>query len=499
MDFVNLNPRPSLIVESLRSVGYSLETALADIIDNSITADADHASIQFMWAGGAPWVAIIDNGHGMPRKILLEAMRFGSTSPLEKRSPSDLGRFGLGMKTASISQCRKVTVVSKAAGELSGCTWDLDRLESGDGSDWRAFVSRESEILAEPVLSDLFRESVCTWKSGTIVLWQQLDSIFSNPSAGPTEQRFSEAMDGARRHLETVFHRFLAPEIGRRAVHMDFNGNPLMAFDPFGPRHPARQELPLETIRVQGHRIDVQAYVLPHHSKISRADYEKFGGEQGYLQNQGFYVYRNRRLIVKATWFRLMRKEELSKLIRVRIDISNSLDHLWKIDVKKSQADPPEPVRRELRRVIQRIAGTGRRVYTKRATRLMQRSLIPVWKREVVDGKIRYALNEEHPLLIELLRESDEAGQARIQACFRLISASFPSDLYFSDAANDAVEFAPAVTEQQTIEVIRMLIEALRKCGLEGESLRRQVLKTESLEAPRELVDRLIEEAESNG
>lgn len=103
---INLSPRPSALLESLRSIGYTLETALADIIDNSITANSSSISVRFAWNNGDPWIAIIDDGDGMSNDELINAMRFGSRNPVEKRAKNDLGRFGLGMKTASISQCR---------------------------------------------------------------------------------------------------------------------------------------------------------------------------------------------------------------------------------------------------------------------------------------------------------------------------------------------------------------------------------------------------------
>src|SRR5436190_8200694 len=105
MRTIDLKPRPSMLMESLRSMGYKLETALADVIDNSIAAGARNVSVRFLWANGEPWIAILDDGRGMTQDELIEAMRFGSTSPLFQRSKDDLGRFGLGMKTASISQC----------------------------------------------------------------------------------------------------------------------------------------------------------------------------------------------------------------------------------------------------------------------------------------------------------------------------------------------------------------------------------------------------------
>lgn len=493
MNSVDLTPHPAFLIESLRNIGYSLETALADIIDNSITAEAGQISVRFMWSAGTPWIAVCDDGHGMPRDRLHEAMRFGSSSPLAKRSPQDLGRFGLGMKTASLSQCRAVTVVSKSSGEAHACIWDLDLLAERNKPEWRASIPQPSELAADPVAGPLLAE-LQKRTSGTFVLWERLDVVLSDAAGAGSEQRFSALMDQARTHVQTVFHRFLSAEGGRRAVRMDFNGSSLAAFDPFGPRHPARQELPLETVIVTGECVEVQPYVLPHHTKIARADYELFGGDDGYLQNQGFYVYRNRRLIVKGTWFRLIRKAELNKLVRVRVDIPNTLDHLWRIDIRKSQADPPETVLQELRRIIHRIAGTGQRVYTNRALKLQQRDKVSVWRREVVDSLVRYVLNQEHPLIRSLFEDEDESRRARNRACLQLISASFPAEMYFSDAADDSVEFAPVADEAQVIEMVRRLIETMRSIGLNGDDLRRHLMKTEVPALSPELIERLLAE-----
>lgn len=478
-------------MESLRSMGYTVETALADVIDNSLAVGARIVSVRFLWANGDPWVAIMDNGHGMTNAELIEAMRFGCVSPLESRAADDLGRFGLGMKTASISQCRLLTVISLAGGKLSGCAWDLDMLAKPENKEWSAMLHTPDTLAASPVISPLI-DTLKTWGSGTIVCWQKADGLFPDKTAGTSEQRFDELMDRARQHLQLVFHRFISPDPGRSAVRMDFNGSALTAFDPFGPRHPARQELPQETIRVGGERIEVQPFVLPHHSKIPRSEYEAFGGEEGYLQSQGFYLYRQRRLIVKGTWFRLIRKEVLNKLIRVRIDIPNSLDALWRIDVKKAEADPPESVLRELRKLIQRIAGAGQRVYTKRATRLQSGPMVSVWKREVIDGKIRYSLNEEHPLLREMLGDVDIARAARARVCLQLVSNAFPSDVYFSDAAGDAVDFGPTTDHPLNLEVVARLIDALRRCGFDGGELREQILRTEHPPLSPEALEKLL-------
>ena len=490
---LDLSPNPSALIESLRSIGYTLETALADIVDNSITAKSTTISVRFLWDNGVPWVAIIDDGKGMTRGELIEAMRFGSRTPTEERDENDLGRFGLGMKTASISQCRHLTVASKSEGKLTACEWNLDYIAKKASTGWIVGLLESAAIAEDTILSRLLSESLSGRKSGTILLWRILDN--SNVEMGNTvaESRFSEAMDSARRHLEMVFHRFLSSEHGKSSIRIDFNGNELEAFNPFGPSIPARQELPSETIRIEGRKILVQPYILPHRSKVPTADYEKYAGEQGYVQNQGFYIYRNRRLIVKATWFRLIKKEELNKLIRVRVDIPNSLDHLWNIDVKKSQASPPESVRRELKRVIGRISGAGKLVFERRGTKLKSGTLTPVWCREVANGKIRYAVNEEHPLIKSLLEKITQEQAGELRVCLRLINETFPQELFFADAANDKTEFEkPVHGEAEVRRAAILLIDALRTCGFEGDELRKKLLNTEAYPFPTELIEELL-------
>lgn len=252
------------------------------------------------------------------------------------------------MKTASISQCRRVTVCSKKDKLISACEWDLDRVSDGLKFDWMLGVMNSEAISRDSRMVMLVKEFLDSSASGTIVLWRNLDTTLAGTAKVDSERKFSELMDNARRHLETVFHRFLSPDLGCKRVRMDLNKSFLTGFNPFGPAVPARQELPAEQIKIDGEVINIQPFVLPHRNKVSREEYELYAGEGGYLQNQGFYVYRNRRLIVKATWFKLIKKEELNKLIRVRIDIPNSLDHIWRINVNKSQVTVPEIVRKQL-------------------------------------------------------------------------------------------------------------------------------------------------------
>lgn len=490
---IALSPSPIALIESLRSIGYTIETALADIVDNSISAKASNIEVSFLWDEYTPWIAILDDGHGMSVDELRAAMRFGSLSPREKRAKNDLGRFGLGMKTASISQCRNLTVCSKAGGKISACQWDLDRIADNNSDDWMLSVLDDQAIAQDEHLNELATGHFKNKDSGTIVLWRHLDATMAGADATDGERKFSELMGGARSHLETVFHRFLSPNKGQKSVHMAFNNSDLTAFNPFGPPIPARQEKQLEKITIHGETINIQPYILPHPNKVSKSEYEKYAGVGGYLQNQGFYVYRNRRLIVKATWFRLIKKEEFNKLIRVQIDIPNSLDHLWAINVHKSQVTPPEVVRKELKKIIQRISGAGKQVYRRKATTLQNRNLTPVWAREVIDGKISYAVNEDHPLVNDLLLSVHPDVQGKVESCLKLIAQSFPKDVYYNDVADDSLELKTGNDDVNAVrDLCLQLISTLQACGFSGDDLKRRVRQTEIPGVTEALIEELL-------
>lgn len=489
---ISIPPRPSVLLDSLRNIGYTIETALADIIDNSITAEAGEISVRFLWDGNHSWIAISDDGCGMTQIELQAAMRFGSMSPNLPRERDDLGRFGLGMKTASISQCRRVTVCSKCNGELNACEWDLDRIFSDPSDSWSIGVMDGEAVASDALLMSQAEEFLSSRESGTIVLWRILDTALAGTENVDSEQKFSEMMDNARTHLETVFHRFLSPEKGYKSVRLDFNKSQLEGFNPFGPAIPARQELQSETILIDGEVINIQPYVLPHRNKVTPDVYELYAGEGGYVQNQGFYVYRNRRLIVKGTWFRLTKKDELNKLIRVRIDIPNSLDHIWGININKSQVSPPEIVRKQLKKIIDRISGRGRMVFQRRATSLINHNRTGVWKREVREGKITYSINREHPLLSDMISQVPQELRHRLETSFQMIADSFPYDIYYNDAANDDVDIQPEYDEALVKALCEQMIDALKRCGLAGSELKKRFLETEIPGATGELIDQLL-------
>ncbi len=239
MRTVIVAPRASVLIESMREIGYSLASALADIIDNAITAGATTVHLLVDTESPEVRIGVLDDGSGMIASELIEAMRPGSRSPLEDRKPSDLGRFGLGLKTAPFSQCRRLTVVTRCNGETHVARWDLDYV--AEKGDW--LVQMPDDPSPVP-----WAERVP--ESGTLVLWEKLDRVIQKNASDTDLSQFIREIDDARDHLELVFHRYLSAGPGQRKFHILLNERPLEPFDPFHTSHPATIAGPVERIRV---------------------------------------------------------------------------------------------------------------------------------------------------------------------------------------------------------------------------------------------------------
>lgn len=393
MSEISLENRPDIsnFILSLRDIGYSLETAVADIIDNSIAADAKNI---FIYADATQkQIAICDDGSGMSLDELKRAMKLGSFSPEDEREKHDLGRFGLGLKTASFSQCKKLSVISQKKKALSGFCWDLDYLKRQ--KDW-IMKYADPEAFKDSEFSHFFQSK----NNFTVVVWEDIDRF-------ETENDFIEAIDVLKDHLSLVFHRFMEGE--KRKITLYVNNRKLVPFNPFFKEHPATQERQTEKETIYGDDIYITPYILPHPSKISEAEYKKYATRDGYQKSQGFYLYREGRLLIHGTWFRLHKQSEAHKLVRIKIDISNKLDKFWNIDVKKSTATPSLLIKETLLRIIRQITEQGFRVYASRG-KIEKKNKVDAcfWNIKHVEGKIKFILNRNHPLFLLLKEEIDE-------------------------------------------------------------------------------------------
>ena len=414
-------PSASLLIESMRDIGYSLETALADVIDNSITAEATEIHV-LLDLGNRPRIGVLDNGTGMTHDELLAAMRLGCRNPIHEREPNDLGRFGLGLKTASFSQCRRLTVLTRKRGHTHAAIWDLAHVAESD--DWL--------IQVPDTLDDIpWIDRLDT--SGTLIIWEDLDRLTNNHTAEEATRQLTGRIDDARRHLQLVFHRFLVREGSTSKISMLLNDRALEPLDPFHANHPATICRPVEPIKVGDHEVTIQAFTLPHHQKVTPQQWEHYALQGGYLKNQGFYVYRERRLIIWGTWFRLARQSELTKLARVKIDMPNSLDSAWAIPVMKASASPPAQVRQRLKTVIDTIVSTSKRVYTSKGTQQTTDHPLPVWIRLKQKDRIRYSINRDHPVLLDCETQLQGASLDSLNTVMQLIESTLPLDMLFAD------------------------------------------------------------------
>lgn len=456
MRTVKAAPKASMLIESMRDIGYSLETALADIVDNSITAKASSIEIFMLPGARGPLIGVLDNGKGMTEEELLSAMRPGSRNPLDERDAMDLGRFGLGLKTASFSQCRRVTVVARRDGKTCAAVWDLDYVAEVD--DW--LVQIPEDLTEVPLVDRL-------GPSGTLVIWETLDRLTDGDSS---QANLIRQMDEARDHLELVFHRYLSGERDLRRISIRVNERPLVSIDPFYSSHPATLMEPLtpEIIKVGNRQVTIQTFTLPHHSKVTPQEWERYAGRAGYVKNQGFYVYRQRRLIIHGTWFGLARQMELTKLTRVRIDMPNGLDVDWKIDVKKASAQPPFQVKERLRRIIETIGATSKRVYRHRGRTLATDSRLPVWQRVQDKNVISYRINADHPVVADFRDRLSDAMKNDFARVVELFGSALPMDALFADLAGapEQVEATP-VSPESLQHIVATTMSRLLDAGID--------------------------------
>jgi hypothetical protein len=482
-DFYDIiSPDAGAMIETLRAYGYHLETSIADIIDNSISADANNVCVDCSWDGENSIIAIKDDGCGMTEEVLKNAMRPGSTNPLQERNPKDLGRFGLGLKTASFSQCRKLTVGSKTENtDIAIRCWDLDYVNLKN--EWRLVRLKDEDI------PEIF-SGLNDMKSGTIVLWEKIDRLTKGTDSGNVKHKdhFFEQLDIVRDHLAMVFHRFLEKPAGLKIF---LNEKPVKPWDPFLRNHPSTQHLPLSHITYCNRKISVKPFILPHRSKLDDKTYDFAGGPGGWNERQGFYLYRNERLIVPGDWLGLVfkkgqpiRKEQHTKLARILVDIPNSFDGDWKIDVKKSVARPPNSIREDFQRIARLTIEHAISVYRFRgkvAERNSESSFTFPWSTSVVHGVYHYSINREYPLVRDIIRNSGEAGK-KIEAMFRIIEETVPVPLIILNGSNNPDKIQRPFEDSPSEELKTVLGEiwdSLINSGIQQETAKTRLMHME--------------------
>jgi hypothetical protein len=434
-------PEASSMIETFRAIGYNIETAIADIVDNSISANAKNIWINFEWKGSETWLSIKDDGIGMNNEELIQAMRPGSKNPLEDRSNKDLGRFGLGLKTASFSQARKLTVISKKK-EYNTIfwTWDLDYVRH---TGYWHLIDLMPSGFSTKILDDL--------PSGTLVIWNEIDRVVKHLKQDDTKalDKFQIIMEQVKKHLAMVFHRF----IESKKIKIFFQDNEIKSWNPFLIDEQATQSFPEEPLH--NGKITLKGFVLPHKSKISEEKYKDAEGTKGWNEHQGFYIYRNERLLLAGDWLGMFRKEEHYKLTRIQIDLPNSLDADWQIDIKKSVARPPIIFRDHIRNYALKVRGQAVEVYRhkgKTIQRMQGQQFVPIWIDHKRSDKWYYKINREHPLIEGIKLQSKSEPEKAIEMLLRFIEETIPTkSIYIKESEEPESQSKPFEGKDQDV------------------------------------------------
>jgi len=473
-EFENVAPDPSAMIESLRAYGYTLATAIADLIDNSIAAHATTIWIRMVWNGSDSWISIADDGAGMSQATLRDAMRLGSQNPTLERDSDDLGRFGLGLKTASLSQCRRLTVRSQSKGHNAWTRrWDLDYLARPETEGWCLLTSAADG--SEDRL-DFPHEA----QHGTVVLWEQLDRLVGDGEQDDQGIRdhWLKLAEDLEQHLALVFHRFLESSPGRIKIFL--NGNDIAPWNPFRATEsgPHADILGEESRKVPGGvdgLVHFTGFVLPHKDRLGPELHAALSGPKGWNAQQGFYLYRNRRLIVFGSWLGLgggrgWTQEEHYKLARIQLDIPNSMDHLWQLDVKKSSASPPPQISRWLQGLAQTVRKRAREVFAHRARHgprpAAKREIARPWKSVTKAGGRAYRIDRKHEFIRAVHELVASEAQDELEAVLRILEETVPVEQIWLDRAEhpeDSITPFAGTAPNELTRIIQAAYGAIRR------------------------------------
>jgi hypothetical protein len=419
MNEVTTQPSAAPVIQALRSIGYNSQTAIADLIDNSIDAKALNISLEFSYNEGNGSIKIIDNGNGMDGNELQTAMTIGSKDPRDRRERDELGRFGMGLKTAAFSLGKRLTVVSKKDSKVSVRCWDLDYVSKKNK--WLLYTSIPEDI------SLSFDE--IQGDNGTIVLIDKLDRFCGYGTNNIVKSSsFYRKVNRIQKYLELVFHVLL-----EREILIEINGNQLLRWNPFLEGNPRCYEGEVQYLQLNGKKVVVTPYVLPHPSTFNKKEHREAGGIKGWRDHQGFYIYREDRLVSYGDWFGLFTKDAISELVRIKVDFTNEADEEWKLDVKKSTVTIPEDIKEALAAIAKYYRRLSQEImlYRTRASRTGEKvkGSLNTWELQSDENISNYVLNRNHPVLMHILKELDDGVKRKFNLYLKLIELGSPNNL----------------------------------------------------------------------
>lgn len=471
LESFDATPKTKGLMFSFRAIGYSVETAIADLVDNCIAAGAKTIHIYFDWSEKR--IYVVDNGNGMEKERLIEAMNLANGDPTVIRSNTDLGRFGMGMKTASFSMGKNLLVISRKDNKVANAFWDIDYVvEEGKWNTLSWNSNSISKIINQTpsCIKQFFIED------GTMLVISQLDKLIDENNIEKSKNGFYETIENVKEHLSLHFHRFMEEE----ALNIYVNDNLLEPWNPFISNNIATQELAVEKYDFNGKHVRIEPYILPHETKFNTEEEFYTAGGGDWNRYQGFYIYRNKRLIEYGTWFRKLKKESGYRLARIKIDISSECDEDWKIDVLKSKVVLPS----YLRDIVVRIASESSRkslevynsrgTYVKRKTINTNTELTYVWEqKKSSNGLYGYYLNKRHPLLKRLMENVGDEASVTLKVYLKLIESYMPAIMSGIIPNSDEESTSSISDDLKNIDVmeLRQLVATFKTAGIDDNEI----------------------------
>jgi hypothetical protein len=463
----NLPPNVSSLVKSLRDIGYTLDVAVADIIDNSISANANNIDIIFAPIKDKPILSVLDDGYGMGSDELVEAMRLATKDPGDRRESGDLGRFGLGLKTASFSQSKLLTVISKTVNSSTSVSqWNLDKVISTNK--WTLNQLELDEVDSDTPLLKEFNELT----SGTLVIWGGIDKVTVNV--------ISSEIANISNHLSLVFNRFLSGEGSTKKIDISLNNNKLKAFDPLDKKNAATLFEESTMLEINDKKVKVQGCILPSVQQTTKSSFERNATINGYLRSQGCYLYRENRLIAYGAWWNLIKRHDSHNLVRIQIDIDNNQDEEWSVSVTKSgfSVTPPHGIRNDLKAIFKSATKVGRGVVGGRKRVIKNKVKIMFW--DLVkygdDEKFGYSINKEHPLYKELIQSIDSEKVRLLNLYLSKLQKYLPVEDINRSLIHTPHDFDQNNSVEIDKEDLKNIIESLKNAGLSKEDIGRLLL-----------------------
>ncbi|WP_054957082.1 ATP-binding protein [Paenibacillus dakarensis] len=465
MNTIVTQPSAAPVIQALRSLGYSAGTAVADLIDNSLDAKATIVEIEFKYFEHDGAIIIKDNGHGMNEEELQSAMNIGSKDPRFKRRPDELGRFGMGLKTASFSLGKRLSVVTKYNGLYSQRCWDLDYVSQCN--EWRLFTEVPDDI--RELVGEIEGES------GTVICIDKLDRFMRAGTENPLQENSVFAkVRRVHHHLEFVFHSI----IENKNVRIYLNNNELVSWDPFMITHPSTVEGETQILNINGNKIKIKYYILPHASYLTEEEYKIAGGIRGWRDHQGYYIYRENRLLHFGDWLGMFQKDSSSQLARVRVDLPNSADDDWQVDIKKSAVIPPDNARDRLESIAKFVRKISRDVfyYRTQGSHLNHnfKGSLNTWELSGSDEGQQFILNRNHPILSEIHNRIDNETSKLLNLYLKFVQLGSPSNIIDSPKAEEeslqmvsdavkelVIQFASTLINLKVVQNMQQLLDAL--------------------------------------